>query len=66
MAIYAVCLGLTLAVEANSEEEAIEIARANLQHELQNGIAGEERGTLEFDLYDVSKVNVRDGIITFE
>lgn len=64
MAVYAVCLGVTLAVEARSEEEAIESAKAELQHELEND-AGQEKDALEFDVYDVSKVDVKDGIITF-
>lgn len=66
MAIYAVCLGMTLAVEANSGEEAIEMARAELQNELDHGIAGKERGAWEFDTYDVSKMEIRDDIMIFK
>jgi hypothetical protein len=65
MVIYAVCLGMTLAVEAKSEEEAIEKARTELQHELDNGIAGRARGAWDFDMYDVSKVDVRDDVMIF-
>ncbi len=66
MAIYTVCLGMTFAVEAKSKEEALEKARAELQHELDHGIAGQERGAWEFDMYDLSKVDVRDGIIIYD
>jgi len=66
MPIYTVCLGITIAVEAKSEEEAIERAEAELQYEPKDGVAGQGRGALEFDVYDVSKVNVKDGVITFE
>ncbi len=66
MAIYTVCFGMTLAVEAEGKEEAIEKARAELQYELDHSIVGQERGAWEFDVYDVSKMGVRDGIITFE
>jgi hypothetical protein len=48
MTIYAVCLGITFAVKAVSKEEAIEKARSELQDELDHGVAGQERGGLEF------------------
>ncbi len=66
MAIYTVCLGMTLAVEAEGKEEAIEKARAELQYELDHSIAGQERGAWEFDMYDVSKMASYDGIIAFD
>ncbi len=58
MVIYTVCLGMTFAVEAEGKEEALE--------KLDHGIAGQKRGAWEFDMYDVSKVDVRDGIIIIE
>jgi hypothetical protein len=66
MAIYAVCLGMTLAVKAKSREEAIEKARTELQYELDHGVAGQEKGVWDFDTYDVSKMAVSGGIITFD
>ncbi len=66
MAVYAVSLGMTLAVIAENEEEAIEKARIELQGELDNGHLDRQRAAWNFDMYDVSKVVVRDEIITFK
>lgn len=66
MTIYAVCLGMTLAVAAESEEEAIEKARIELQGELDNGHPDKQRVAWNFDMYDVSKVVMRDEIIAFK
>lgn len=66
MTIYAVCLGMTLAVAAESEEEAIEKARIELQGELDNGHPDKQRAAWNFDTYDVSKVVIGDEIITFK
>ncbi len=66
MTIYTVCLGMTLAVAAENEEEAIEKARVELQGELDNGHSDKQRAAWNFDMYDVSKVVVRDEIITFK
>ncbi len=66
MTIYTVCLGMTLAVAAENEEEAIEKARVELQGELDNGHPDKQRAAWNFDMYDVSKVVVRDEILTFK
>lgn len=66
MAIYAVCLGMTLAVAAECEEEAIEKARAELQGELDQGIEDLQKVAWSFDMYDVSEVRLKDETITSE
>jgi hypothetical protein len=66
MTIYAVCLGMTLAVAAKCEEEAIEKARAELQGELDQGTADQQKVAWSFDTYDVSEVRLRDEVITFK
>jgi hypothetical protein len=66
MTVYAVCLGMTLAVAAECEEEAIEKARAELQCELDHGIADQQKVAWSFDTYDVSEVRLRDEVITFK
>jgi hypothetical protein len=63
MAVYAVCLGMTLAVAAESEEEAIEKARVELQGELDNGHPDKQRVAWNFDMYDVSEVMIRGEIL---
>lgn len=64
MTIYTVCLGITLAVDAKSKEEAIEKARAELQGYLDDR---DKRAIAnDFDLYDVSELVVKDNTILFK
>ncbi len=66
MTVYAVCLGMTLAVAAGSIEEAIEKARAELQSELDEGTASQQKVAWNFDTYDVCEVRLKDEVITFK
>jgi hypothetical protein len=66
MAIYAVCLGMTLAVAAESREEAIEKARTELQDEIDHGVGDPQRVAWNFDLYDVSEIVLKEDAVTFK
>ena len=66
MTVYAVCLGMTLAVAAESIEEAIEKARVELQSELDEGTASQQKVAWNFDMYDICEVRLKDEVITFK
>lgn len=66
MAIYTVCLGMTLAVVAESKEEAVEKAREELQEEIDQGGGDLHRVAWNFDLYDISEMVLKDDTITFK
>ncbi len=66
MTIYTVCFGITLAIEAKSKEAAIEKARAELQSYLDGGDGNKRMDAKDFDLYDVSELDVKDNIINFK
>ena len=64
MAIYAVCLGMTLAVAAENEQEAVQKARSELQCKLENEDECQREDASGFDMYQVSRMIVKDeGII---
>ncbi len=62
MAIYTVCLGIALAVEASNKEDGIEKARAELQGYLDGSDGSEKMIAKDFDLYHVSELNMK-GIV---
>ena len=60
MAIYAVCLGMTLAVAAENEKEAVKKARSELQCKLEEEEGSRGKDALSFDMYQVSRMIVKD------
>ncbi len=66
MTIYTVCLGVTLAIDGKSKEEAIEKARAELQGYLDGGDGNKRMAAKDFDLYDVSELYVKDNTVIFK
>lgn len=60
MAVYAVCLGMTLAVAAEDEQDAVEKARLELQCRLEEEDEMKGRDAWNFDMYQVSKMNLEN------
>jgi hypothetical protein len=66
MTVYAVCLGMTLAVAANDEQEAVEKARSELQCRLEEGSMHPEEDAWSFDMYQISKMNFKNEVLIFD
>ncbi len=66
MSVYAVCLGMTLAVAAEDEQDAVEKARLELQCRLEDEYEMKGRDAWSFDMYRVSKMNLKNEALIYD